>query len=273
MKDRVDIVLVIQSRDDSEDGRASWLSRRRDAVLAPGQTVPQQARSEAKDDGQAQDHGQQELDVRRRWFSRHSGLGVDTRYHHTVPAQLVKEYRRGARCDLLRLYWTPALGHDVDNSSAGQCLPMHLLRQLGFRDGKRQGGRHFVQQRRAGDELDISRDEAADQIRVVGQDAGVSRDRKKSHRGRRLVGLRAGQCIPRASEEHDGGNGQADQLPAPQNPGHSLWCDRIGRSAGTQLAFFFSAGVVWHRDSVSGKPAAGLTPKLRHRFSIPRRER
>ena len=44
MKDRADIALFSQSGDDSEDGRASWLSWRPGAVftpvLSPGQPVP-----------------------------------------------------------------------------------------------------------------------------------------------------------------------------------------------------------------------------------------
>ena len=79
---------------------------------------------------------------------------------------------------------------------------------------------------------------------IVGQDAGVGRHRKQCHRGRRLVGLRASQHVPRAGEEDGGGDGQADQLPPPQNSGHPLWCNRVVGSAGTQLAFF-SAGVFW----------------------------
>ena len=59
-------------------------------------------------------------------------------------------------------------------------------------------------------ELDIGGDEAGDQVRIVGQDAGVGRDRKQSHRGRRLVSLRASECIPRAGEEDGDGDGQAD---------------------------------------------------------------
>ena len=70
MKDRADIALFSQFGNDSEDGRASWLSRRPGAVLTPvltsGQPVPEQARAEAEDDGQSEDHAQQELDARRR---------------------------------------------------------------------------------------------------------------------------------------------------------------------------------------------------------------
>ena len=124
MKDRADIALFSQSGDDPEDGRASWLSRRLGAVLAPvltpGQPVPQQACSEAKDDGQDEDHAQQELDAGRRRLGGHSGLSVDPGDDDTVPAQFVDEYGRGAPGDLLSLYRAPALGHDVDDGSAGQ---------------------------------------------------------------------------------------------------------------------------------------------------------
>ena len=100
-----------------------------------------------------------------RRLSGHGGLGVDAGDDDTVPAQLGEEYGRRARGDLLCLYRARVWATMLMTAALDSGLRVHVLRQLSFGDGEGQGRCYLIEQCRAGDELDIGRDEARDQSR------------------------------------------------------------------------------------------------------------
>ena len=164
------------------------------------------------------------------------------------------------------------MGHNVNDSGIGQRFSMYIVRQLSPGNTERQFRGDFIEQHGTGNQLHICRDEAGNQVRIVGEDARVARSGEQCHRGTRLIDVRAGQYQRAASEQDDQGSGHAHQSPAPQDASYSLGGYGIPRVVGTQPASLPAAGP-WCGGSARGRSPAGRAPSSRQSLKVPSRER